>query len=154
MGTKSPITLVVIVCVLIGIGLVGLLWWSLPKVSSPGTIVGFVIGGFIGVITVLVNVAVGMWNRSRDVEEERKGRNMRAALDLTKMDARLRQEAARTSGDSVWLLAPLKAYRTIYKALEEFHTTGKWPDKPLKEGLLNIYRVGNRGDDTKDKEQQ
>lgn len=114
--------------------------------TSRAGIIGFVFGGFIGLFGTIVSAIITMWSKGKDVEEERKGRAIRCALELTEMDYKLRQQSLKSRGGEQEFLAPVKVYREFYKALLQLHTTGAWPKKPEQLGLLNTYIVRSETD--------
>ena len=119
-------------------------YWSLPKIESAAFagFVGVLVGTFAGVFGSLITAIVGIWKTAKDADEKLKDRISDHALQLTQMDYELRQKSLDTSGTTQKFLAPVKVYRTFYRALYELHTTGGWPKEVEEQGLLNIFELG------------
>ena len=101
-----------------------------------------------------ITAIVGLWKTAKDADEKLKDRISDHALQLTKMDYELRQKSLDTSGTTQKFLAPVKVYRTFYRALYELHTTGGWPKEVEEQGLLNIFELGLKKDTEANKTEQ
>jgi hypothetical protein len=135
----------IIIFVLISIiTLLFFIFFALPLFNSPAAagIIGVVVGSFIGLLGAIVSSIVGIWKASKDSEEKLKDRISNHALELTKLDYELRQKSLDSNETKQLFFAPVKVYRTFYKALLELHTTGNWPKEPEELGLLNIFELG------------
>lgn len=129
-------------------GIGGFIYWALPRIESAAFagFVGVLVGTFAGVFGSLITTIVGLWKTARDTEEQLKNRVSNHALQLTQMDYDLRQKSLVSSGKTQQFLAPVKVYRTFYRALFELHTTGGWPKDAENLGLLDIFVLGGEKD--------
>jgi hypothetical protein len=91
----------------------------------------------IGPITTAILTTIG---QHRDVDERIRDEASRVALELTRMDYELRQQALPEGGKKTFL-APAKVYRELYRAIVELRTKDTWPRSIQDLGLLGIFKV-------------
>jgi hypothetical protein len=142
---KTILTITIFVLVSI-IALLFFIYFALPLFNSPAAagIIGVVIGSFMGLLGAMASSIVGIWKATKDVGDKLKDRISNYALELTKLDYELRQKSLDSNETKQLFLAPVKVYRTFYKALHELHTAGNWPKEPEELGLLNIFELGQK----------
>jgi len=143
--SKHNINWLIIVVVLVNIAAIaGFTYLVLPNIESPAVsgLAGVVVGAFVGMFGSILTAIVGAWRASKETEERLKDRVSTHALQLTQMDYDLRQKSFDVTGTTQKVLAPVKVYRTFYKALLELHTSGNWPEEVEKLGLLHIFELG------------
>jgi len=133
-------SLLLLCCVTLAI----VIYFAVDKLDSTAiaAILGAVGGGLIGVFGTSFSSLIGFLDRTRDVEERRKDRVSAHAVELTKMDYQLRQEALGMTGKEQEFLAPIKVYREFYRAMIELHDQGSWPQKIEDLGLLRTFKLG------------
>jgi membrane protein implicated in regulation of membrane protease activity len=134
--------IVVVLASLAAIG--GFVYLILPNIDSPAVagLAGVVVGAFVGMFGSILTAIVGAWRTSKETEERLKDRVSNHALQLTQMDYDLRQKSFELTGKTKKVLAPVKVYRTFYRALLELQTSGTWPKEVEKLGLLQIFELG------------
>lgn len=124
---KQLLTLTIIFLVFYAAVFAVLIWFVFPGLDETQTasIVGILIGALAGALGGIVTTVLGIWERTREVDERTRDRVSDAALQLTKMDYELRQKSLELQNRQDLFLAPTKVYRELYKALLELNTTLK-----------------------------
>ena len=122
--------------------LLGLLLVSRWLGASAGatTLIAALGGALVGSLGTVLTSLVTSMSQQRETDERIRDEASKVALDLTRMDYELRQQALK-EGESQQFLAPAKVYREFYKAVVELRTKDSWPVAIEQLGLLNVFEV-------------
>lgn len=144
MNSKKPTWTIICFTLFVIATIAVFIIWALPLLDSTTVagIIGVVIGSAFTLLGTFTTSIVGAWRVEKETEEQLKDRISNHALELTRMDYKLRQKSLSSTGSKQKFLAPAKVYRTFYRALLELHTTGNWPKEVEELGLLNIFELG------------
>jgi hypothetical protein len=123
--------------------LLGLMWAASGSAQNPGatTLVAALGGALVASLGAVMTAMLGAVGQRRDTDERIRDEASRVALELTRMDYNLRQQALPEGGRQQFL-APAKVYREFYKAIVQLRTEGTWPQSIEELGLLAIFEVG------------
>ncbi len=125
--------------------LFGVLWLSghFGSTAAATTLVAVLGGALVASLGPVITATLSSLAQQRDTDERIRDEASRVALELTRMDYDLRQQAL-PDGRAQQFLAPAKVYREFYKAIVELRTEGTWPKAIEELGLLNIFEVRRR----------
>ena len=144
MTAKTILQVIVLFAIIVAGVLIYIVFTVFPSmdITAKAVAIGALLGAVGGIIGAAITSLVNLWNRERDAEERLKDRVSGHALELTRMDYEMRLKALQVTKRRKHLLAPIKVYRELYKALLELHKTGIWPDTIKELGLLGIFETG------------
>lgn len=130
--------------------LLGLLLAAQAFGASTGTttVLAALGGALVGSLGAVFTSMVASVEKQRETDERICDEASRVALDLTRMDYELRQQAMQ-AGQSQEFLAPAKVYREFYLAVVELRTEGTWPRKIEEQGLLSTFSVARPDGDAR-----
>jgi hypothetical protein len=125
--------------------LFGVLWLSghFGSTGATTTLVAALGGALVASLGPVITATLSNLGQQRDMDERIRDEASRVALELTRMDYDLRQQAL-PDGRAQQFLAPAKVYREFYKAIVELRTEGTWPKAIEELGLLSIFEVRRR----------
>jgi hypothetical protein len=144
MTAKRVITLILVAMIILlgGIGATVLYASDILDATALAAILGALVGSIFGLLGAALPSIVTLWNRERDHDRQLRDRVSQHALELTQVHFNLRMKSLETLKRKKRVLAPIKVYRELYKALYLFDTTGEWPDTINQLGLLAMFDVG------------
>jgi len=114
--------------------------------DSTTTLVAALGGALVASLGPIITAMFTSLGQQRDTDERIRDEASRVALELTRMDYELRQQAL-PEGYAQQFLAPAKVYREFYRAIVELRTRGTWPKAIEDLGLLNIFTVARKPQD-------
>lgn len=123
--------------------LLGVLWISERLGASRGatTLIAALGGALAGTLGPVAIAAMERMSRERETDERIRDEASRVALELTRIDYELRQQALSDSEPEREFLAPAKVYREFYRAVVDLRTKDEWPHSIQELGLLNVFTI-------------